>query len=196
MGRINSSLDFVRIQETLISVLDTITPTCGKFDYCLVGTGAALLQGVELPAADIDILVKERKDIDMISKALSSFKCLTPPKWLPESFQYYASYEVNGIEVEFSTVEVESSADTIETFGRGPWEHYNSITCGTYTIPAVVLELRLLTELYRDRPDRYEPLLRFMQEKGCDMELIYRGFEVARLSPAIRDKVINRLHGK
>jgi hypothetical protein len=57
-------------------VLDHAMPACAQIEYRLVGTGAALLHGVQLPAGDIDILVKEREDVDAFGSALSSFKCL------------------------------------------------------------------------------------------------------------------------
>jgi hypothetical protein len=169
-------------------VLDHAMPACAQIEYRLVGTGAALLHGVQLPAGDIDILVKEREDVDAFGSALSSFKCLFPPTWLPEARQYYANYEVNG-------VEVETDSDVLETIGRGPWEHFSLIPCGPYAVPTVALELRLITELARQRPDRYTPIIQFMQVNGCDIELIRRGMEIARLPQASREDVLNQLQG-
>ncbi len=176
-----SFLNRVRLQQTLITMLDSIMPACAQVEYCLVGTSAALLHGVELPAADVDILVKERTDVDTISRALSPFRCLSVPAWLPDSRQYYASWEINGVEVEFSTVEVESDSDTIETFGRGPWVHSVLLPCGPYAVPTAALELRLITELARNRPERYQPIIRYMQQNGCDIDLLQRGMDAAGL---------------
>jgi len=168
-------------------------PTCAQIDYRLVGTGAALLHGVSLPAADIDILVRERYGVDTFGSALSSFRCLEAPTWLAETRQYYGNYEVNGVEVGISTVEVASDADTIETFGRGPWEHFTLLACGRYAVPTVALELRLITELFRNRPDRYQPLIQFMQSHGCDLDYIRRGIVAAGLPQTMQDDVLNRL---
>jgi hypothetical protein len=44
-------------------------PTCAAIDYHLVGTSAALLHGVVLPAADIDILVRKRSNVDAFGLA-------------------------------------------------------------------------------------------------------------------------------
>jgi hypothetical protein len=170
-------------------------PICARIAYRLVGTGAALLHGVRLPAGDIDILVKQREDVDALGSALSSFKCLDPPAWLPEARQYYANYEVNGIEVGISTVEVETASDALETLGRGPWEHFSLIPCGPYAVPTVALELRLITELGRERPDRYVPLIQHLQMHGCDIELVGRGLEVVRLPQAQVEDVLNQLKG-
>ena len=186
-------LDQTRLRETLITFLDHTMPTCGQIDYRLVGTGAALLHGVSLPAADIDILVRERQNVDAFGTALAAFRCLEAPAWLAQTQQYYGNYEVNGVEVGISTVEVASEADTIETFGRGPWEHFSLLTCGRYAVPTVALELRLITELFRNRPDRYQPLIQFMQLHGCDLEYIRRGIVVAGVPQSMRDDILNQL---
>lgn len=195
MRQPNPVLDQTRLRETLTMVFDHAMPACAEVEYRLVGTGAALLQGVQLPAGDIDILVKEREDVDAFGLALSPFKCLFPPTWLPEDSQYYANYEVNGVEVGISTVEVETDSDAIETFGRGPWEHFSLIPCGPYVVPTVALELRLSTELFRERPDRYNPIIQYMQVNGCDIDLIRRGMDAARLPQALRDHVLSQLEG-
>ncbi len=193
MGYLDPFLDQDRLRETLMAFLDHTMPTCARIDYRLVGTGAALLHGVSLPAADIDILVRERYSVDAFGAALSSFRCLEAPAWLAETQQYSGNYEVNGVEVGISTVEVASDADTIETFGRGPWEHFTFLTCGRYAVPTVALELRLITELFRNRPDRYQPLIQFMQSHGCDLDYICRGVVAAGLPQAMQDDVLNKL---
>jgi hypothetical protein len=169
-------------------------PACARLDYRLVGTGAALLYGVSLPASDIDILVKARHNVDAFASALSSFPCLHAPAWLPQAKQYYGAWEVNGVEIEISTVEIASEADTAECIGRGPWERFVSLPCGRHTVPTVALELRLLTELSRNRPDRYQPLIQFMQTHGCDLAFIRRGLAAAGLPPALQDDILNQLN--
>lgn len=196
MARPSPWLDQARLRQTLLAMLDRSMPACARVQYRLVGTGAALLHGVELPAADVDILVKERKGVDAFCAALASFRCLSAPVWLPHTRQYYGNYEVHGVEVGVSTVEVDSEADTIETFGCGPWEHFALIPCGPHTVPTVALELRLITELFRDRPDRYQPLIRYMQRHGCDVELVQRGMGRAELPQALQESVLKQLRGK
>ncbi|MGP3961945.1 hypothetical protein ACTWPT_38760 [Nonomuraea sp. 3N208] len=88
--------------------------------------------------------------------------------------QYFARYEVRGVKVEISTVERQVDSDAMECVGRGPWEHCVWIVCGSHQVPAVRLELRLATELLRDRADRYEPLLDHMSAHGCDPDLLHR----------------------
>jgi hypothetical protein len=193
MGHPTPFIDQVQLRETLTAFLDHAMATCARIDYRLVGTGAALLHGVSLPAADIDILVKERYHVDTFGSALSPFKCLQAPAWLAETQQYYGNYEVNGIEVGISTVAAASDADTIETFGRGPWEHFVLLRCGLYTVPTVALELRLITELFRNRPDRYQALIQFMQSHGCDLDFIRRGMVAIGLSQTMQDDVLSKL---
>lgn len=183
------------LEAALAAMLDAAMPACAHIPYRLVGTAAAVLHGVDLPAADIDILVKHRGDVDAFGAALSSFRCLSAPAWLPEARQYYGGYDVGGVDVEFSTVEVESDADTSETIGRGPWERYVAIPCGPHVVPAVALELRLITELVRGRPDRYGPIIRAMQAGGYDLAFVHRAMASAGLSEAVRERVLGQLQG-
>ena len=48
------------VVHVMTSVLDYLRRSHTAVDYRLVGTAAALLHGVDLPAGDIDILVRER----------------------------------------------------------------------------------------------------------------------------------------
>jgi hypothetical protein len=168
---------------------------CDGIEYRLVGTGAALLQGVVLPAGDVDILVKERESVDAFGAALASFECRFSPAWMGEARQYYADYEVDGVGVGIITVEVETDSDGLECVGRGPWDHYVSVPCTPYTIPAVALELRLVSELLRDRPDRYTPLIHHMRVHGCDVDLVRLGMEGRNLSQDCQDRVLDQLSG-
>jgi hypothetical protein len=184
------ALDRERFREALTTFLGHVMPECERVEYRLVGTGAALLHGVSLPVADIDILARERRGVDAFASALSPFRCLEAPAWLACSRQYYASYYVDGVEVGLSTVEIDSEADTRETFGRGPWERFSIVPCGRYSVPAVALELRLVTELIRNRQDRSDPLIRHMQQHGCDLEFLRRGLEAAAIPAAVRGEVL------
>lgn len=194
MGHPIATLDRRQLEESLIAFLDASMPICSDVDYRLVGTAAALLHGVKLPTADMDILVRDRSAVDAFAAALSVFQCLQAPAWLPDTQQYYANYTVKKVEVGISTVEIESDIDIIETFGRGPWEHFKVLPCGRYQVPTVALELRLITEIYRDRPDRYEPLIEFMRAQGCDVDLVQRGIAAAGL-PEDRQHDVLRMLG-
>jgi hypothetical protein len=193
---LNPLLDRDRLLDTLIVVLDHVLPLYPDVQYRLVGTGAALLHGVDLPAGDVDILVRERSDVDAFNAALAPFVRLEPPAWLPHSRQYYANYAVNGVEVGISTVEIETDSDLIETYGPGPWErHYVLLPCGPYSVPTVALELRLITDLHRDRPQRYRPLIQYLRAQGCDLDLVRRGLAAPRLPQAVQESVLGQLQG-
>lgn len=174
MGADGTVLRVAEVTEALETVLTALRSVGADVDYRLGGTSAALLQGVRLPAGDIDLLVGRREDVDRFSAALASFPCLYAASWLPDSLQYFARYEVRGVEVEIGTVERQVDSDGMECVGRGPWEHYVWVACGSYRVPVVRLELRLATELLRGRADRYEPLLDHMSAGGYDPDLLRR----------------------
>jgi hypothetical protein len=151
------------------------------------------MQGVQLPTGDIDILVKERQGVDALGSCLVDFTCLVPPAWMEGARQYYAEYEVNGVGVGISTVEFETESDALECVGRGPWEHHVPVPCGSHTIPAVALELRLVSELVRNRSDRSTPLIEHMRANGCDLDLVRRGMEARNLPQDVRQRVLEQL---
>ena len=163
-----------KLKAVLAEVLEKTEFFLKPESYRLVGTAAAVLQGVDLPARGVNLLMRERDTIDALHLALSEYQVDVPPTYLPESSQYWASYFVEGVHVDASTVEIESESDTSETFGRGPWEHFTSVPCGRHTVPAVALELRIHTDLHRERPEKYGPTIRFVEEHGCDHDLMER----------------------
>ena len=145
------SLTRAEVAHTLGRVLEAWQPA---FPYRLVGTAAALLQGVGLPARAIDVLCGERAAVDQFAAALAPYPALQEPVWLAGEHQYFCNYDVEGVEVGASTVEIDTDHDTTETFGSGPWRHYIEVALGDHRVPAVRLELRLATELLRRRRDR------------------------------------------
>jgi hypothetical protein len=74
--------------ETLVMVLDQPGPE--RPANRLVGSAAAVLQGVDTPVGDVDLLVAHRPDVDVLSAALAAFPCRQPPTWLPDAGQYFA----------------------------------------------------------------------------------------------------------
>ncbi|MEU4719455.1 hypothetical protein AB0G06_07465 [Nonomuraea dietziae] len=193
MGDGKTSLRLEDVTSALETTLTALRAVGADPMYRVGGTSAALLQGVHLPAGDVDLLVARREDVDRVGAALSSFPCLYAASWLPETSQYFARYEVNGVHVEISTVEQETDSDGMECVGRGPWQHYVLIPCGSYRVPVVRLELRLATELLRDRSDRYEPLLAHMAARGFDADLLDRAMTARGLSVERQRLVHDRL---
>ncbi|GAA3429727.1 hypothetical protein GCM10018953_69110 [Streptosporangium nondiastaticum] len=193
MGDGEPSLRLTDVVTTLDTALTALRAVDADFDYRVGGTGAALLQGVRLPAGDIDLLVARREDVDTFATALSSFPCLHPAAWLPADSQYFARYEIDGVKMEISTVERQVDSDGLECAGPGPWRHCVMVTCGSHRVPVVRLELRLATELLRDRPDRYEPLLDHMGAHGFDPGLLRTAMDAHRLPVERRRLVRDRL---
>ncbi|WP_084964559.1 hypothetical protein [Thermoactinospora rubra] len=190
MGTGEASLRREDVTSALETTLTALQAMGADPMYRVGGTSAALLHGVHLPAGDVDLLAARRQDVDTVAAALSSFPCLYAASWLPESSQYFARYDVNGVVVEVSTVEQDTDSDGLECAGRGPWQHYILITCGAHRVPVVRLELRLATELLRDRPDRYEPLLDHMAAQGFDADLLGRAM-TARGLPLERQRWVH-----
>ncbi|QFY05483.1 hypothetical protein GBF35_01240 [Nonomuraea phyllanthi] len=189
MGDRTRPLDRTEVSTALATALDALAAAAPATAYRVCGTSAALLQGVPLPAGDIDILLSGRKDVDTFAAALSPYPCLYTASWLPASSQYFARFEVNGVDVELSTVERQADTDAMECVGSGPWQHHVLIACGSHQVPVVRLELRLATELLRDRADRYDPLLDHMGTHGFDPDLLHRAMNAHRI-PARRLRLV------
>lgn len=182
------------MRELLSLVLDHIGPSTRGINYRLVGTAAALVQGVQLPVGDVDVLVARRDDVDAIATALTAFPCKAPPAWLSDSKQYFARFEIMGTEVEISTVEAPCDVDTVECMGTGPWEHCHQVVIGQHQVPVVALELRLITELDRNRPERYLPLIEHMRVHGADLQLMQRAMASRTIGPEMQQRVLAQLH--
>ncbi|MEV4060289.1 hypothetical protein [Nonomuraea dietziae] len=96
MGDGGASLRLEDVTSALETTLTALRAVGADLPYRVGGTSAALLQGVHLPAGDIDLLAARREDVDTVAAALSAFPCLYAASWLPETSQYFARYEVNG----------------------------------------------------------------------------------------------------
>jgi hypothetical protein len=185
-------------QEALVAIMRQVMEGLGVADgdpvpFRLVGTAAALAQGVMVPTRDVDLLLASRHDLDRFAVALAGFRRRTSPTWIAESEQYFARFEVEGVDVELSTVERLVPTDTWECAGVGPWRHHVLVDIGQHVVPAVSLELRLVTELVRGREDRYEPLINYLHEHGADRSLVERSMRDRGVGAALRQHVADRL---
>ena len=54
---------------------------------------------------------------DRFAAALAQYPALQEPVWLAGDRQYFCNYDVEGVEIGASTVEVDSDHDTTETYG-------------------------------------------------------------------------------
>ena len=189
-------LDEPRVRRTLTAVLDRVVTVAPDAQYRLAGTASSVLRGIPIPAGDVDILVKERPDVDRFGEAIMGLPgatCLSAPVALDRPRQYFARYLVDGVTVEVSTVEVDTDSDAMECFGSGPWTHFDLVACGPHQVPAVATELRLITELTRDRQERFGPIMDYLRDRGCDVALIQRGMAARRISEERQEEVLTHL---
>lgn len=181
-----------RLRETLATVLRRVERT-GAFRYRLIGTAAGLLRGVPVEPRDVDLLVSERAHVDTFARALGPYRCLTPPTWMASAAQYYAAFDVDGVDVEASTVERPSDSECLETIGRGPWEHFSDISVGDRRVAVVAIELRLATELRRERRDRVDAIVRWIRDHGCDGPLLKHAMDAQGLDAGTQSSVLAAL---
>jgi len=186
------------VEAVLTKVLDIVLATAPEVDFRLVGTASSVLRGIDLPAGDIDILLREQRGVDLFGEALASapgIRCRTAPTHLLDAGQYFAEYDVDGSRVELSTMDGDWAADldSIECLGKGPWQHFDRLVVGRYEVPVVATELRLLTELGRERPDRYRPILWAMTAGSNDSALLNRGLERLEIPTDRRAEILANL---
>lgn len=182
------------LRQTLTTVLN-LAKREGGFDCRLIGTAADLLRGVPIEPGDVDFLMPTRSDVDTFARALAAYRCLSPPTWMPCCVQYYTAFEVGGVPVDASTVESPSQSTFIEAFGSGPWTHFSEVAVGDTRVAVVAPELRLATELCRDRKDRAEIIARWMRDHGCDTPLLRNAMKARGIDEATQSSVMATITG-
>ncbi|RAI45313.1 hypothetical protein CH341_04795 [Rhodoplanes roseus] len=182
------------LRETLANVLNRAERE-GAFRYRLIGTAAGLLRGVPLEPGDVDLLVTERAHVDTFARALRSYRCLASPTWLQSAGQYYAAFDVDGVKVEASTVEWPSDSAFVEAIGSGPWEYFSDIAAGDRLVAVVAIELRLATELRRDRRDRVDAIVRWIRYHGCDLQLLTHAMGARGIDTGTQSSVMAAIVG-
>ena len=170
--------------ETVLSKgFDLIAPVAPGLRYRLVGTGAACLQGVDLPVGDVDLL--GTGDLRRRGRtALVDLPCPASTQRY-QVLAYFARYEIDGVGFSFSTLEQPCDDDGWECQGPGPWRHYVSVDCGGHRIDCVSLELRLTSEFLRNWPDRYRPLLAHLATRGADRELLDQSLAIRNVPDSL-----------
>jgi len=165
-------------------VLEQILERVPDDPFRLVGTASCVLRGIVVPATDVDVLFRSRDTIDGWVASLSSVGEVDDgPAWLADANQYFARLTIEDVAVELSTVEIDADTDTAECIGSGPWAHFDLVPCGAGTVPAVALELRLVTEVARRRPDRWQPIVDHLRTHPCDLSLVERGLAAYATPP-------------
>lgn len=182
------------IEAPAVEEIGARIATAGVAEYRLVGTASSLLLGVAVTAADVDVLFRTRAGVDACWDQLAGdADGGDPPRWLPESCQYFARADVGGVAVELSTVEIADDGDTHECIGRGPWEHFSTVRCGVAGVPVVGSELRLITEITRGRADHARALVEHLRIRPCDRDLVRRGLRRAGIVDTDIERVVTAL---
>jgi len=186
-----------RFAEALEIALARVEPALPLESLRLVGTAAALLQGVFLPVRDVNLLVKSQAQVDAFAAALDGFPCIAPPAWDAETGAYAARFLIRGFEIAMTAAgdAPDGEPDAVfETQGHGPWQHSVPIVCGAHTLHAVALELRLATEVARERHARVAPLLRALRRRGCDLPLLRRCLDAHGVPPETQQDLLAKLN--
>jgi hypothetical protein len=178
-------------RDEVIGAIRSLLPTLAQHgDHVrLVGTASSLLRGIDLPAGDVDILARSHAVVDELAHSADDAggTCIAAPRWLDTPFggQYIADYEVDGVRVEFSTVELSAPDPTYiaECAGVTPWRHFDAVDIEGHALPMVASELRLLSEVTRGRDDRWRPIASFLSVHGYDEGLL--GAALAGVDPDI-----------
>ena len=163
--------------DRLRRAMSVLEPIAASFaaDIRIVGTAASWLRGIVLPVGDIDVLARTRPTVDGLAEELirRGVRCRMPPSLLDEPgfTQYYASFDIHDVKVEVSTVETDTDAALSECAGPAPWSHFDHVLFNDTRLFAVASELRLLSEVSRNRPERWEPIGRQLEHNGYDAEL-------------------------
>jgi hypothetical protein len=173
-------LDQADVRRALEAILTRVFDT----EFRLVGTASCVLRGLKVAANDVDVLFRNRTAIDAWAASVGdAAEHIEGPTWLGHTSQYFARLDMAGVTVELSTVEIDADTDTTECVGPGPWVHFDRVRCGDFSVPAVALELRLVTEVTRQRLDRVEPIVAYFRDHPCDIALVERGLAAHRTPP-------------
>lgn len=133
----------------------------------VVGTASSVLNGIDLPAGDVDILARDRPTVDTLARAAedAGFVIEMAPAWLPP-VQYFSRCYSGKVRVEFSTIEVEGRPEPL------CWRHFTVVDLDGVSVRMEPSELRLATEVARNRPDRWIPIARHLARNGYDEDLL------------------------
>jgi hypothetical protein len=77
--------------------------------------------------------------------------------------------------------------------GTGPWTHYVNLDVGAYCVPTIRIELRLATELSRNRVGKAEPIIEWMMKNGGDLGLLQRAMQACGVPLERQDDFLTEL---
>ena len=190
-------------RSDVVAALRPLLPTLERLldEVRVAGTASSLLRGIDLPAADVDILAREATIVDALLAAAETApgsRVVSAVDWVerPAVRQYLAEVEIAGVPVQFSTVEATDAAGDAgrlaECTGFAPWRHFDVLEVEGHRVAVVASELRLLSEVIRARPDRWGPIGAGLAAAGYDAKLVAAIAE-RRLGPGRREVFLRAL---
>ena len=133
-----SRADVLSAVRGLLPVLERLAD-----DVRMVGTASSLLRGIDLPVGDVDILARQRPIVDELATSATAMggMCLSSPAWdeNPWFGQYLSEFDLCGVHVGFSTVEVKPAhpVGIGECTRDAPWEHFDILEIEGHRLPFV-----------------------------------------------------------
>ncbi len=180
-----------------------------KVGWAVIGSGASTLQGCRLPPADIDILFAEPEGVHQFAQFMSVFAVPRRPRegelWLssreqPVAFEppdpqkevwnfgrwMIADCKIEAAHIARPAGDPSMAQDWICEPGPRIWPHIRHVPFGRYQVPVVPLEIRLGTELLRERKERVDEIVAVLQGQGHDRELLRQALSRQHLAVAER----------
>lgn len=177
-GRILTRADVLAAIRPILPVLERLGEKIR-----IVGTASSMLRHIDLPVGDVDILAKERPIVEELAAAAAAAGgvCLEPTGWMenPGFGQYFTEFELSGVRIAFSTVELPPGepAHIGECVGDAPWKYFDMIEVEGHYVPVVASELRLFSEVVRSRADRWRQIGAQLEREGYNEELLAAALE-------------------
>lgn len=198
------SLSDSEIFEALATVLDAAGDLVGSLRFCLVGTASSRVRGIPLPVGDVEFVAADRHTVDALFARISADLPRLPVEHAAELQKfagrgratdlwfYAAAWRVEGVSIGWATCEpvggmprdpmrlsadvraVHVHSDVYECLGRAPWIHSDVVQVGDHAVCCVATELRLVSELVRERGERYDPIFDYLEDRPFDRDLLAR----------------------
>jgi hypothetical protein len=75
-------LSITKIETVLEKILQAINESKQTIEFRLIGTAAAMIKGVSIQTADIDLLAHSRKDVDIFCKIFENYMDTDSTQWI------------------------------------------------------------------------------------------------------------------
>ena len=196
MNRGGRAIVVRQFSDILRDVLDCISTVISAEQYLLCGTAAGLFQGVFQPVRDINLLAKTRTQVDDFSHALRIYPQVEKPIYTESEKLYRATHLIRGVEVSMTALDTSQEDSENMVTSLSPWDYYTEVKIDSHTIRTEALELRLASEIARERPRHYLPLIKHLQKHGADVDLAQRAMAAKAIANDTMRKVISQIRNE